>query len=1131
MTDDVEEAFTTIDAILGKESLNDLQKTVFRQSWERKSYPEMAQSLGYDDGYVKYVGFQLWKLLSETLGERVTKNNLRSAINRWQTRSKPILKELQSTTVCQQDWGEAIDASIFYGRSTELAILEQWIVQERCWLVAILGIGGIGKTTLSVKLTEKIQSQFEYIIWRSLHNAPPIEAFLASLIHFLSSQQEIELSGNVSSNISRLLDYLKKSRCLLVLDNVETVLCSHDSLGTLHGFHTGHYLEEYEGYGELFKRIGESRHNSCLVITSREKPKEVAALEGKTFPVRSLQLSGLETADGQELFRGKGNFSGSENDWKKLIHCYAGNPLALKIVSTTIRDLFNCSISKFLLEETVVFGDIKVLISQQYCRLSVLEAEIMHWLAINREPSTITEIKSDLLFPTLSSQLLEALESLERRSLIEKGAGLFTLQPVLMEFITNLLIEKVCEEIVNQKISFFKNHALIKAQAKDYIRNAQINLIFKPIIKQLLRVFGTVNKLDERLMQTLAFLRGKLPLETGYAAGNTINLLRQLQTDLSGRDFSILTVWQADLQRLNLHLCNFSGSDLAKSTFTENFSYIFAIAASQDGKLIATFDTHSKIRLWRVADGQQLLVWDGHLGWSRAVTFSLQGDTLVSGGEDGTIKLWELSDGRCRQTLQGHIGVVLSVACSPRGNTLVSGGEDGTVKLWELSDGRCHQTLQGHSSWVLSVAYSPQGKTLVSSSADRTIKLWDINTGNCLKTLQGHKDTVFFVTFSADGKTLVSASEDQTVKLWNVKTGECLKTLPILSGQKSLLAWPVAFSSNHQILAIGGSDRTIKLWDINTGQQVRTLQGHSREIRSLVFSPQGHTLIASDEDQTLKLWDIANGKCLKTFQGYSSGVCSIALSPDGETLVGGSTDRMVRLWNVSDGKCLRTFEGHTSWVRGVAYSPDGQTVASGGADLLVKVWDVSNGKCLRSFKGHANMVVAITYDPQGNTVAVASVDQAVRVWNISTGECFKVLQGHTSFVLSVAYSPDGKILASCGADRTIRLWDVSTGECFKVLQGHVHWVWCIAFSPDGRNLASASADHTVRIWDISDGECSKILPGHTNWVASVVYSPEGKTLVSASMDQTVRVWDTNTGLALKVGSLWIPGICMRNTRL
>ena len=81
----IEEALATLTAILGKESLNDLQEIVFRLSWERKSYPEIAERSGYDDGYVKYVGFQLWKMLSVALGERVSKNNVRSVLSKWRS--------------------------------------------------------------------------------------------------------------------------------------------------------------------------------------------------------------------------------------------------------------------------------------------------------------------------------------------------------------------------------------------------------------------------------------------------------------------------------------------------------------------------------------------------------------------------------------------------------------------------------------------------------------------------------------------------------------------------------------------------------------------------------------------------------------------------------------------------------------------------------------------------------------------------------------------------------------------------------------------------------------------------------------------------------------------------------------
>ncbi|MFB2771933.1 hypothetical protein ACE1AT_21990 [Pelatocladus sp. BLCC-F211] len=212
----LEEVLASIETILGEESLNNIQKIVISQSWEQKTYSEIAESYDYDDGYVKYVGFQLWKMLSVTLGEKVTKSNFRLVLSRWRSRQSnnvsakqlitseqesgleeellsipqneseslskecsPVTNQTSETNLgCRLDWGKAIDLSVFYGRSEELAILERWIVQEQCRLVALLGIGGIGKTALSVKLTEQLQGQFEYVIWRSLHSYALVRYFL-----------------------------------------------------------------------------------------------------------------------------------------------------------------------------------------------------------------------------------------------------------------------------------------------------------------------------------------------------------------------------------------------------------------------------------------------------------------------------------------------------------------------------------------------------------------------------------------------------------------------------------------------------------------------------------------------------------------------------------------------------------------------------------------------------------------------------------------------------------------------------------------------------------------------------------------------------------------------------------------
>jgi ATP-dependent Clp protease ATP-binding subunit ClpA len=360
----VEEALEIVEKLLNYDSLNKIQEIVFRQAWEGKSYPEIAASTSYDPEYIKQVGFHLWQSLSKALGKKVTKNNFQSILKRYarQTqisasfsaisstsdlaksdRNSEINESLDITALenaippdnpstyfshAHQDWGDALDVSVFYGRTAELLKLEQWLLQERCRLVTILGMGGIGKTALCVKLAERIQEHFDYVIWRSLRNAPPVEEILTTLIKFLSSEQETNLPESLDDKILLLLEYLRSSRCLLVLDNAESILQS--------GNCAGQYRAGYESYGQLLRCVGETRHQSCLLLTSRERPRGLAAKEGKILPVRSLQISGLSLAAGKEIFQAKGSFWASENEWRVLIEHYAGNPLALKMVAAAI---------------------------------------------------------------------------------------------------------------------------------------------------------------------------------------------------------------------------------------------------------------------------------------------------------------------------------------------------------------------------------------------------------------------------------------------------------------------------------------------------------------------------------------------------------------------------------------------------------------------------------------------------------------------------------------------------------------------------------------------------------------------------------------------------------------------------
>ncbi|AFY46334.1 WD40 repeat-containing protein [Nostoc sp. PCC 7524] len=321
----------------------------------------------------------------------------------------------------------------------------------------------------------------------------------------------------------------------------------------------------------------------------------------------------------------------------------------------------------------------------------------------------------------------------------------------------------------------------------------------------------------------------------------------------------------------------------------------------------------------------------------------------------------------------------------------------------------------------------------------------------------------------------------------------------------------VAYSPDGKYLASVSDDNTIKIWESSTGKAVQTLQGHSSAVYSVAYSPDGKYLASASDDNTIKIWESSTGKVVQTLQGHSSAVYSVAYSPDGKYLASASSDNTIKIWESSTGKAVQTLQGHRSVVYSVAYSPDSKYLASASWDNTIKIWDLSTGKVVQTLQGHSDSVYSVAYSPDGKYLASASSDNTIKIWDISTGKAVQTFQGHSRDVNSVAYSPDGKHLASASLDNTIKIWDISTGKTVQTLQGHSSAVMSVAYSPDGKHLASASADNTIKIWDISTGKVVQTLQGHSRVVYSVAYSPDSKYLASASGDNTIKIWDISTG--------------------
>ncbi len=260
----------------------------------------------------------------------------------------------------RQDWGDAPDLLDFVGRGDELATVRDWLPYERCRLVCLLGTGGIGKTSLAAKLARDVAPAFQRLYWRGLRNAPPVGEWLGGAIRFLSDQRVVPPESE-AERLAVLLQLLRDQPSLLVLDNFETVLEP--------GQWEGRYRDGLAGYGTLLRAVGEARHASCLVVTSREAPPELATLDGAA--VHSLTLGGLDVSEGQILLARK-QLVGDEQEWAQLIARYGGNGLALKVVGESIRELFDGEIGSFLEEAGAsrVFGGIRRLLGEQVERSS-----------------------------------------------------------------------------------------------------------------------------------------------------------------------------------------------------------------------------------------------------------------------------------------------------------------------------------------------------------------------------------------------------------------------------------------------------------------------------------------------------------------------------------------------------------------------------------------------------------------------------------------------------------------------------------------------------------------------------------------------------------------------------------------
>lgn len=427
---------------------------------------------------------------------------------------------------------------------------------------------------------------------------------------------------------------------------------------------------------------------------------------------------------------------------------------------------------------------------------------------------------------------------------------------------------------------------------------------------------------------------------------------------------------------------------------------------SPDGNTLAALTYDDIIHLWDIDTGEVKDTINLHTVKISRLTYSPDGSTIVTWGNDGIIRFWDLTTKEMINTITGHMGWC-DFSLSPDGYNIIGHGGSKTIQLWDANTGKYQKSLTGHKDGITGIAISPGGTTIASRGNDKTVRLWNPNTGQIRKIMRGYRNPVYKLLFNPDGHILATLDRKQKIRLWDTASGKYLITLNGLTDASIIT---MAFSSDRKFLASVGYDNIFHVWDITTGELKQKISmsptngysapSYSRKV--LLFSPDGQTLaitlsnISSDYSKrsyAIVLWDVKTGKIRNTITGHTDDVSSITFNPDGSTLASGGDDKTIRLWDLatgeqkmllSDPQWHQIRSGSLGFITQLSFSQDGRILACGISEGVIYLWDIDTGEQIKILKGHTGSIKKLTFTKEMKTLMSYSWDGTVLIWDISS---------------------------------------------------------------------------------------------------------------------------------------------------
>jgi len=642
------------------------------------------------------------------------------------------------------------------------------------------------------------------------------------------------------------------------------------------------------------------------------------------------------------------------------------------------------------------------------------------------------------------------------------------------------------------------------------------------------------------LLEARARLRSSLEIRSSTQARALWQRLSreplQWRSPLRARSGDAQVAWSADGSRIALgtaveqyFLVDPSTGDVSPlDPDPEQDDDAMCVAFSADGTILLVGHRSGWVTLCAQGDDEVETRWKAGEAPLAALAMSPDGHTLAALDTEGRLHLGDPTQPAASRTLapgiRGPSVAAAVLAFSPDGEVLAAGGTDGVIRLWDLDSGAPPREIPAHDKAVEAIAFSPDGSQLASGSWDLTVKTWDRATGAPREAVRCQPDRIRGIALGyREGWIAACASDTRSVSLWDVERGELLAEL----GNDLYNADGMAFSPDGGALVVADWSG-IRRWSTATAVTQREDPGHSKDVRDVVFHPDGDRLISAGEDGQIWIWDAVTGEARASFTGPQRSIYSLDISPDGRRLATGGTDRVVCVWDLVTRRLIHALEGHTANVWGVAFGPDGRLLASGAMDQEVRLWDSLTGKSTAAMAGPSKGVLSVAVRPDGRQIAAGSADGTAWLYSVEERTLEHRLKGHGHDVWGIAYSGDGRTLLTGGWDQTLRLWDTRTGSqrtvftpetCDLSPVGAPNFP-AVAYDEQQGTLTAVCERRKAAVWDLETGEERAVFHGRWGLDYSLAFSPD-RTRVATIDGPMVRLWSAE-GRPLWRGTVLLP---------